>query len=53
MEGLKINSIENISGQKISAGISLEATLDNRSALAFWSLGIDEILNAIKCAVRS
>jgi hypothetical protein len=49
MDGLKINSIENLSGLKSSEGISLEATLANRSALAFWSLGIDEILNAMKC----
>ena len=48
IEGLKINSIENRSGLKSSAGISLEATLAKRSALAFWILGIGEILNAIK-----
>ena len=53
MDGLKINSIENLSGLKSSEGISLEATLANRSVLAFWSLGIEEILNAMKCAVRS
>ena len=53
MDGLKINYIENLSGLKSSEGINLEATLANRSALAFWSLGIDEILNAMKCAVRS
>ena len=35
MDGLKINSIENISGLKSSKGISLEATLAKRSALAF------------------
>jgi len=51
--GLKINSIENLSGLKSSEGIRLEATFAKRSALAFWSLGIDEILNAIKCSVRS
>ena len=53
MDGLKINSIENLSGLKSSKGISLEATLAKRSALAFWSLGIEEILNAMKCSVRS
>ena len=53
MDGLKINSIENLSGLNCSEGISLEATLAKRSALAFWSLGIEEILNAMKCSVRS
>ena len=53
MDGLKINSIENLSGLKSSEGISLEAMLAKRSALAFWSLEIDEILNAMKCSVRS
>ena len=53
MDGLKINYIENLSGLKSSEGISLEATFANRSVLAFWSLGIDEILNAMKCEVRS
>ena len=53
IEGLNINSIENRSGLKSSAGMSLEATLARRSELAFWILGIDEILNAIKCSVRS
>lgn len=48
MEGLKINSIENLSGKKSSEGISLDATLANRSVFAFWSLGIEEILNAKK-----
>ena len=33
--GLKINSIENLSGIKSSEGMSLEATLAKRSALAF------------------
>ena len=47
MDGLKINSIENLSGLKSSEGISLEATLAKRSALAFWIMGIEEILNAI------
>ena len=53
IDGLKINSIENWSGLKSSEGMSLEAMLAKRSTLAFWSLGIDEILNAIKCSVRS
>ena len=48
IEGLKINSIENLSGLKSYEGLSLEATLAKRSALAFWSLGIDEILNTVK-----
>ena len=52
IEGLKINSIENLSGLKTSEGISLEATFAKRSALAFWSQGIDEILNVIKCSVK-
>ena len=34
MDGLKINSIENLSGLKSSEGMSLEATLANRSTLA-------------------
>ena len=34
IDGLKINSIENLLGLKSSEGISLEATLANRSALA-------------------
>jgi len=34
-------------------GMILEATLARRSALAFWSLGMDEILNVIKCSVRA
>ena len=53
MDGLKINSIENLSGLKSLEGMSLEAMLAKRSALAFWSLGIEEILNAMKCSVRS
>ena len=53
MDGLNINSIENLSGLKYSDGISLEATLAKRSTLAFWSLGIEEILNAMKWSVRS
>ena len=53
IDGLKINSIENRSGVKSSEGMSLEATLAKRSALVFWSLGSDEILNAIKFSVRS
>ena len=53
IEGLKINSIENLSGLKSFEGMSLEATLAKRLALALWSLGIDEILNVVKCSVRS
>ena len=52
-EGLKINSIENLLGLKYYEGMSLEATFAKRSELAFWILGIDEILNAIKCSVIS
>ena len=53
IDGIKINSIENRSGLKSSERMSLEATLAKRSAVAFWNLGIDEILNAIKCSIRS
>ena len=53
IDGLKIISIENRPGLKYYEGMSLEAMLAKRSALAFWSLGIDEILNSIKCSVRS
>ena len=39
----KKNSIENILGLKSLGGMSLDAKLAKRSALAFWSLGIKEI----------
>ena len=34
IDGLKINSIENLSGLKSSEGMSLEATFASRSVLA-------------------
>lgn len=48
MEGLKINSIENLSGLNSSEGINLDATLASKSAFAFCNLGIVKILNAMK-----
>jgi hypothetical protein len=45
-EGRKINSTKNLSGEKSLGGISLEATFANRSALAFFILDIETILNA-------
>ena len=48
MEGLKINSIENLSGLNSYDSINLDATLASKSTLAFSSLGIVEILNAVK-----
>ena len=53
MDGLKINSMENMSRLKYLDGMSFDATLANRSALACCSLGIGEILNAKKWDVRS
>jgi len=44
IDGLNINSI----GLKSSDRISLDATLASKSALAFYSLGIEEMLKAAK-----
>jgi len=52
MEGKKINSMENLLGLKSSGGMFLDAPMDKISALAFCSLGIGEILNAMKCEVK-
>lgn len=46
--GVKINSIENLSGLNSSGGISFEVTLAKRSTLAFCILGIEVILNDMK-----
>jgi hypothetical protein len=43
---LKINSSENLSREKYSGGVSLEATFANKFALEFCILDIETILNA-------
>ena len=43
-DGLNNSSMENASGDKPSAGKSLEATLANRSASELFNLGIEFIL---------
>jgi len=48
MDGLKTNSIENLSGLNSSEVISLDATLASKSALAFCNMGIEEMLKAVK-----
>ena len=53
MEGLYINSIENVSGDKPSSGINLDAILARTSASKFYDLGTDLMLNAEKELVRS
>ena len=50
--GLKINSIENPSGLNSWDGINFDATLANKSALAFFILGTEEILKAKKWEVN-
>lgn len=44
IDGLNINSIENMSGLKSSDGTSLNATFASKSTLEFWSLGIEQML---------
>lgn len=44
--------MENLSGLNYSEGISLDATLASKSALAFFNLGIEEMLKAVKWEVR-
>jgi len=48
MDGLKTNSVENLSRLNSSKGISLDATLESKLALAFWNLGAEEMLKAVK-----
>ena len=52
-DGLKNNSMENISGLNPWDGINFDATLASRSALAFCILGTEEILKAKKWMVSS
>ena len=52
IDGLNINSIENLSGLKSYEGISLDATLASKSTLAFCSLGTKEMLKAEKLEVK-
>ena len=52
-DGLKINSIENLSGLNYSDGINFDATLANKYSLAFCILGTEEILKASKWEVNS
>ena len=44
INGLNINSIENLSGLKSFDVISLDATLASKLALVFWNLGFEEML---------
>ena len=53
IEGLYINSIEKVYGDKPSGGISLDVVLASKSALKFWDLGTNLILNAKKELVMS
>jgi len=48
IDGLNINSIGNLSGLKSYEGIILDATLASNSALAFCSLGTEDMLKAEK-----
>lgn len=48
MDGLKANSIQNLCGINSSKGISLDATLASKSALAFCNLGNEEMLKEVK-----
>jgi len=48
IDGLNINSIENLSRINSSDGIILDATLTSKSTLAFSSLGIEEMLKEEK-----
>ena len=53
MEGLYINLIKKVCGDKPSSGISLDSVLANRSTSKFYDLGTDLILNAEKELVIS
>ena len=48
IDGLNINSMENLSGLNSRDGLNFDATLANKSALAFCILGTKEILKAKK-----
>lgn len=48
IDGLNINSIENLSGLKSFEGISLDATFASKSALAFCNLWTEDMLKAEK-----
>ena len=48
IDGLKLNSIEKVLGEKSSDGTNLEATLANRLASWFWNLGMKFILKYSK-----
>ena len=52
IDGLKINSIEKLLGEKSSSGTNLEATLANRSTSWFWNQGVEFILKASKTEIR-
>ena len=53
IEGLYINSIEKVCGDKPLGGISLDAVLASRSTSKFWDIGTSLILNAEKELVMS
>ena len=53
IEGLYINSIEKVCGDKPSGRISLDAVLANRSASKFYDLGTYLMLNVEKELVIS
>ena len=53
IDGLKTNSIENLSGINSWDGIKFDATIASRFALAFCILGTEEILKAKKWMVNS
>ena len=53
IEGMYINSIEKVCGDKPSGGISLDVVLANRSTSKFCDLGTDLMLNAEKKLVMS
>ena len=48
MEGLCMRSMENVSGQRPSSGMSLDVVFSNRSASKFFNMGTYLILKAWK-----
>ena len=47
IEGLNINSMEKVSGDRPYGGINLDAILANKSTSKFWDLRTDLMLNAL------